>query len=516
MPGRVPVLGHMLFLDAPTAFKQAEAAMRAADARMMTVSLLGRPDSVILRHPDDCAAVARDEGAFTKAGTGWRKLEAWLGHGLVSDPDAAHHAAVRGVLAPAFKAAAVRGFAPLFAEVGEELAAALQAEAAAAGGRAIDARGACRRATLDVIGRAAFGYDFGALRFAAARAGGGGAGGGADAEIGDADCDVVSLFDAVLMPAMLLLFELPLPQSLIPGIRGYHRHADQALPPGLTITRPKGASISKLDAVVDRILKAKRAAGADGAAAAAGGGGRDILSFMLRAQAEGSEVITDRQIRDELHTFMFAGSDTTAGTLAFALYELSRHPDVQAAAAAEARAALPALAAPGGGGGAAAAARTPLLSGVARRAVRGTVVGGHTIAKGSIVLPSPYGAQRHPAFWPRPDEWLPARWLPENAAELAPHADTAWFPFSQGPRSCIGKYFALQEMQVLLAVLLARLSFGRAEGYEADTVQSFTLSTPLSAARLSFGGAEGYEADTVQSFTLSTRGGALVVPAPRP
>ena len=51
------------------------------------------------------------------------------------------------------------------------------------------------------------------------------------------------------------------------------------------------------------------------------------------------------------------------------------------------------------------------------------------------------------------------------------------FPFSQGPRACIGKYFSLLEMQVLLAVLLRRLRFRRVEGYEADLAQSLTLST---------------------------------------
>jgi hypothetical protein len=185
------------------------------------------------------------------------------------------------------------------------------AQAAAAGpGAPIDARDACRRATLDAVGRAAFGYDFGALRWAAAAAAGG-AGGGAPADGAPAapdsgihrvaclpapqrseeaaarrshppqppphaspprppplpaqagrppastssrcltvklvlyprdptppldpphpaptlppgaappDEDIVALFDAVLYPAGLLLFQLPIPRPLVPGIRGY-------------------------------------------------------------------------------------------------------------------------------------------------------------------------------------------------------------------------------------------------------------------------------------------------------
>jgi hypothetical protein len=49
--------------------------------------------------------------------TGWDAVRDWLGWGLVSQEDAARHAAVRDVLAPAFRAASVRGFEPLFTEV---------------------------------------------------------------------------------------------------------------------------------------------------------------------------------------------------------------------------------------------------------------------------------------------------------------------------------------------------------------------------------------------------------------
>jgi cytochrome P450 len=61
-----------------------------------------------------------------------------------------------------------------------------------------------------------------------------------------------------------------------------------------------------------------------------------------------------------------------------------------------------------------------------RCTTKDVVLGGYAIKAGSFVLPSPYSTQRHPDYWPRPDEWLPERWLPQNAKELAPHADKAW------------------------------------------------------------------------------------------
>jgi cytochrome P450 len=54
---------------------------------------------------------------------------------------------------------------------------------------------------------------------------------------------------------------------------------------------------------------------------------------------------------------------------------------------------------------------------------------------------------------------------------------TRRFPFAQGPRACIGRYFSVLELQTILAVLLRRLRFGRVEGYDAVTCENFTLST---------------------------------------
>ena len=56
--------------------------------------------------------------------------------------------------------------------------------------------------------------------------------------------------------------------------------------------------------------------------------------------------------------------------------------------------------------------------------------------------------RRHEEFWPRPDEFLPQRWLPDQQAELGAKHPNAFAPFSQGPRSCVGRYFAVLELQV--------------------------------------------------------------------
>src|SRR3954452_10062791 len=57
---------------------------------------------------------------------------------------------------------------------------------------------------------------------------------------------------------------------------------------------------------------------------------RDILSLLVGARGEGGEAFTDREIRDQVMTLMFAGHDTSTSTLTFMLHELARHPDVVA------------------------------------------------------------------------------------------------------------------------------------------------------------------------------------------
>ena len=156
----------------------------------------------------------------------------------------------------------------------------------------------CRRATLDVIGLTAFGYDFGAVEHVR----GGGQGDGAG-EGKAPNTDIMGFWTDILAPAMLLAFNLPLPDALVPGYQGFVR------------------GVAKLDLVVDEMLAKHRAGDVAGPQS-----GRSILGAMLDAQAAGNALVTDKQIRDELQTFLLAGADTTAVTLSFCLWELSRHP----------------------------------------------------------------------------------------------------------------------------------------------------------------------------------------------
>jgi len=82
----------------------------------------------------------------------------------------------------------------------------------------------------------------------------------------------------------------------------------------------------RLDQVIYRIIGQRRANGQLGA---------DLLSMLLQARDEDGRPMSDRQVRDEVVTLIFTGSETVALTLSYAWYLLAQHPEVQAGLADE-------------------------------------------------------------------------------------------------------------------------------------------------------------------------------------
>ena len=54
--------------------------------------------------------------------------------------------------------------------------------------------------------------------------------------------------------------------------------------------------------------------------------GRDILGMLMAATDEDGSRLSDREVRDQAVTLLFAGHDTSTSTISFMLYELARHP----------------------------------------------------------------------------------------------------------------------------------------------------------------------------------------------
>lgn len=228
------------------------------------------------------------------------------------------------------------------------------------------------------------------------------------------------------------------------------------LPPVLptAYNRAWQAALREMDTVVYAIIAERRRRNEDTG---------DLLSMLMLARDEETGAqMDDKALRDEVITMLIAGHETTATTLTWIWGLLATHPEVAARLYAEVDAVL--------GDRAPTAADVPALAYtrqvideamrlyppvyiLARKVAADDEIGGFRIPKGSAVDLSPYLTHRHPDFWPDPERFDPERFSPERAAQRHKYA---FFPFSTGPRMCIGNSFALMEATLVLASIARR------------------------------------------------------------
>jgi cytochrome P450 len=188
----------------------------------------------------------------------------------------------------------------------------------------------------------------------------------------------------------------------------------------------------------------------------------DLLALLLTARDEDGQSMDDTQLRDEIVTLLFAGHETSANTLTWACYELSRHPQIQERLWHEVHAVL--------GGQQPTVAQIPQLTYtrmvvdevlrlyppapfVARRVVRDSTISGYLIPANHVVSANICASHRHPRYWDRPEVFNPDRFSPEHP-DLG--VRQAYFPFGAGPHLCIGNGLALMEIPLVLAMIVQR------------------------------------------------------------
>src|SRR6185369_9712899 len=97
-------------------------------------------------------------------------------------------------------------------------------------------------------------------------------------------------------------------------------------------TRRLRGAIAELDRVVFEIIEARRRTGTDHG---------DLLALLMQARDEDSgEGMTDRQLRDEVMTFLLAGHETTAMALSWTWYLLAQNREIEERLGAEITAAI--------------------------------------------------------------------------------------------------------------------------------------------------------------------------------
>ena len=205
----------------------------------------------------------------------------------------------------------------------------------------------------------------------------------------------------------------------------------------------------------------------------------DILSLLVQATYEDGRPLEDQALRDELMTILLAGHETTATALAWAVSHVLAHPEVRARILDELRQAGPAPLDPQR------VTRleyldavcretlrvTPIIPLVGRRLTRPMRIGGVDLPAGVVAAPCIYLAHRRPERWPEPERFRPDRFLETKPTPYE------FLPFGGGVRRCLGMAFALVEMKIVLAEMLARVELRAAPGYQVRVVRrSVTLA----------------------------------------
>eukprot|EP00095_Tigriopus_kingsejongensis_P006181 maker-scaffold191_size271209-snap-gene-1.29 protein:Tk06181 transcript:maker-scaffold191_size271209-snap-gene-1.29-mRNA-1 annotation:"hypothetical protein DAPPUDRAFT_192258" len=191
-----------------------------------------------------------------------------------------------------------------------------------------------------------------------------------------------------------------------------------------------------------------------------------FLDLLIEVSDEG-KILTDRDIREEVDTFMFEGHDTTAANMSFTLYLLAIHPEIQKKVQQELDdlfiddpdrpASMDDL------------AKMKYLEACIKESLRlypsvplmsrtiheDTTIEGQLVPAETNIILYTYLLHRDPEQFPNPEEFDPERFSSTKSHQR--HA-YAYVPFSAGPRNCIGQKFAMMEEKVVVSSLLRKFN----------------------------------------------------------
>lgn len=246
-----------------------------------------------------------------------------------------------------------------------------------------------------------------------------------------------------------------------------------ALPPWVPMPgdRAYQSAVSAVDEVVEEIIAQRR--GTEGGEDAP----MDLLSILLRAQNRGEQ--SAKQLRDEVVTMLLAGHDTTALTLTYTWYLLSKHPEKRARLHEE----VDELDGP------------PTMDDVSefeyvewtineamrlyppvytlfREPEQDVELLGYEIPAGSTLMLPQWAVHRSPSHWDDPETFRPERWAPEHRGD---RPRFAYFPFGGGPRHCIGKNLAKLEAKIIVAIVARQFELSHAGSEPLDLRPTLTL-----------------------------------------
>lgn len=187
---------------------------------------------------------------------------------------------------------------------------------------------------------------------------------------------------------------------------------------------------------------------------------QDVLGLLLAARYDDGKPMADDDIVAELGTILMSGHETTAVALAWALYELGRHPDVLERLREELDALEP-------DPDPALVVKQPYLGAVCDETLRfhtiltevgrvadtGRELLGHQIPAGIVVAVSMSAIHQDPSIYPEPERFRPERFFERV------YGPFEFMPFGGGHRRCLGAAFQDYEMRIALAAIVTRWEF---------------------------------------------------------
>ena len=387
-------------------------------------------DVYLVNHPDFLRPVlSQNYKHFSKRTIDYRVLARVMGNGLVSN-DGPHWVRQRKLMQPLFSNRNVNGFDQT---INNTTASLMEQWDARVGGETVWVDREMGKLTFQIVGSTLFGSDIEQH---------------ADevAEI----LEVVNQQTQEFRALMTLYSWIPTPYNL----------------------KWKRA-MKRLDKIVYGMIASRRLDGV---------GDNDILDRLINARDEDTgEGMNETQMRDEVITLMLAGHETSANALAWTLYLLATHPDVEAELA-------DALATTLNGAPATAAdlTRIPYLKQVvqesmrlyppvwayARRSEQEEEFDGYRMPANAYVGVVPYALHRHPEFWPDPERFDPERFQPNRSESRHSYC---YLPFAAGPRTCIGAGMAMLETQLVLAQVVQRFKIHVVPDHPIETIAKVTL-----------------------------------------
>ena len=260
---------------------------------------------------------------------------------------------------------------------------------------------------------------------------------------------------------------------------GQRGRRPKALSSLMLMTRRRYESDQQVLASVAEQLIAERRADPRGAEK------NDLLNVMLSGvDPVTGEKLSDENIRFQMVTFLIAGHETTSGLLSFATHLLLQNPEVMFKARSIVDDVL--------------GAEMPRAEHLAQlrfleqilmeslrlwptapafgvKPVADTVLAGrYPLTTRDTVLVLEPMLHRDPAVWgPDAEAFRPERFEQDLAAKLPPNS---WKPFGNGARACIGRAFAMQEAQLVLAMLLQRFDIVLDDpSYKLEVAETLTL-----------------------------------------